>query len=90
MQLLYQNFKIIKKTILGKNPPRKKTPDPKPNSINLVLTLPLNPHRGLFSEGGDFFLTPKKRIIFISNLKCAPTTLRKVLNNGGLIIKFFF
>ena len=37
-------------TVLGKNPPGKKNPDPKPKPIpNLILTLPLTPHGGSFS-----------------------------------------
>ena len=54
---------ILCKTVLGKNPPRKKaaplpTSDSKPNPIpNLTLTLPLTPHGGLFS-GRNFFLKP--------------------------------
>ena len=45
---------ILCETVLGKNPPRKKSPPPdyKPNPIpNLTLTLPLTPHGGLFSGG---------------------------------------
>ena len=39
-------------TVLGKNPPGKKNPGPKPNPIpNLTLTLPLTPHGGFFSGG---------------------------------------
>ena len=35
-----------------KKSPGKKPPDSKPNPIpNLILTLPLTPHGGLFSEG---------------------------------------
>ena len=40
-----KNLLGLGKTVLGKNPPGKTTPEPKPNPI----TLPLAPHGELFS-----------------------------------------
>ena len=38
--------------VLGKNPPGKSPPDPKPNPIpNLTLNIPLTPYGGLFPGG---------------------------------------